>query len=316
MTSKTALSTSSSKGQSSTNLAAAITYAASKQSYSTIRFLVDRARVADAYRAYAYFRWVDDYLDQKGRSRETCKAFIKRQQKLLDDGYGRQRLDNLSPQEQMLAELVEGDTETNSGLQIYLRHMMAVMAFDAGRRGELISQTELDHYTYLLASAVTEALHYFIGHQQAAPQTEARYLAATAAHITHMLRDTLEDVAVGYYNLPREYLQTHHLEPDNVQNEAYRRWVRERVELARHYFNIGLDYLAQVQNRRCRLAGYLYTARFEMVLTAIERDAYVLRECYPECKTARAGASMTLSMLARTLLSTSPQPATDSFSTH
>jgi phytoene/squalene synthetase len=44
-------------------LAPSITKAASKQTYYTVRFLVDHERVADAYRAYAYFRWVDDTLD-------------------------------------------------------------------------------------------------------------------------------------------------------------------------------------------------------------------------------------------------------------
>ena len=44
-------------------LAASITQAASKQTYYTIRFLVDDWLVDDAYRAYAYFRWVDDWLD-------------------------------------------------------------------------------------------------------------------------------------------------------------------------------------------------------------------------------------------------------------
>ena len=43
--------------------ASSITKAASKQTYYTIRFLVDRERVDDAYRAYGYFRWVDDVLD-------------------------------------------------------------------------------------------------------------------------------------------------------------------------------------------------------------------------------------------------------------
>ena len=49
---------------SSQALAASITKAASKQTYYTIRFLVDRERVKNAYRAYAYFRWVDDTLDE------------------------------------------------------------------------------------------------------------------------------------------------------------------------------------------------------------------------------------------------------------
>jgi len=46
-----------------TDLASSITKAASKQTYYTIRYLVDRERVDDAYRAYGYFRWVDDILD-------------------------------------------------------------------------------------------------------------------------------------------------------------------------------------------------------------------------------------------------------------
>ena len=47
----------------SQTLAAAITKAASTQTYYTFRLLGDRERVEDAYRAYAYFRWVDDTLD-------------------------------------------------------------------------------------------------------------------------------------------------------------------------------------------------------------------------------------------------------------
>ena len=82
--------------------------------------------------------------------------------------------------------------------------MMAVMAFDADRRGRLISQAELNEYTHWLAVAVTEAMHYFIGHDCASPLGPTRYLAVTGAHITHMLRDALEDVEAGYYNLPAE----------------------------------------------------------------------------------------------------------------
>ncbi len=44
-------------------LAAKITKAASRQTYYTIRLLVDRNLVDDAYRTYAYFRWVDDALE-------------------------------------------------------------------------------------------------------------------------------------------------------------------------------------------------------------------------------------------------------------
>ena len=146
---------------------------------------------------------------------------------------------------------------------------MAVMAFDAERRGRLISTHELDEYTRLLAVGVTEALHYFIGHDDPSPHSEARYLAVTAAHITHMLRDTDEDLAAGYFNVPGEYLAAHGIGPSDVHSEAYRAWVQSRVQLARDYFKAGREYLAQVQNARCRLAGYAYCAQFERSLDAM-----------------------------------------------
>src|SRR5512136_15425 len=167
-------------------LAAAITKNASKQTYYTIRFLVDRVLVDDAFRAYAYFRWVDDWLDQGARPRTDRLAFVKRQQALMNGCYRGQPLADLTPEECLLADLVQRDTEKNSGLQVYIRNMMAVMAFDADRRGRLVSQRELNEYTRWLAVAVTEALHYFIGRNCASPHDKMRYLAATGAHLVHM----------------------------------------------------------------------------------------------------------------------------------
>jgi hypothetical protein len=71
--------------------------------------------------------------------------------------------------------------------------------------------------------------------------------------------------------------------------------------LARRYFKTGQDYLAQVPNLRCRLAGYLYMARFETVLDAIERDGYQLRPAYPGDKTLWAGISMGWVILSKAL---------------
>ena len=265
-------------------LAPAITKAASKQTYYTVRFLVDRKRVADAYRAYAYFRWVDDTLDAESCSRAERSAFVGRQMSLLESCYRGEFVCDATIEEQMLIELVQSDTEKNSGLQTYLHNMMAVMVFDAERRGRVVSQSELNDYTRWLASAVTEAMHYFIGHCCYSPQNEARYLAVTAAHITHMLRDTLDDIQAGYFNIPREVLDANHIQPQDVGSDAYRAWAQSRVQLARSYFKTGREYLNQVENPRCKLAGLAYTARFECVLDLIERDGYLLRAAYPERK--------------------------------
>ncbi|MCI0393687.1 MAG: squalene/phytoene synthase family protein [Chloroflexi bacterium] len=253
-----------------------MTRAASRQTDTIIRFLVDRDRVAGAYRAYAYFRWVDDRIDQGDGERPARLAFINRQRALLEGCYRGERPAGLTAEERLLVELVESDQEKNSGLQAYIGNMMKVMEFDARRRGRLISEAELVAYSRWLATAVTEALHYFIGHDGVTPQGETRYLAVTAAHITHMLRDTLEDVAAGYFNVPREFLESYGISPDDVDSAAYRAWVESRVRQARAYFKTGKEYLAQVESLRCRLAGYSYVARFERVLDGIEKGGYRL----------------------------------------
>jgi len=275
-----------------TTLASEITKAASKQTYYTIRFLVDRDRVDDAYRAYAYFRWVDDTLDARSISTLERIAFLERQESLLEKCYRGEFFHDANIQEKMLIELVEHDQEKNSGLQLYLRNMMQVMAFDTRRRDKLLSQVDLNEYTRWLATAVMEAIHYFIGHDDFAPHDETRYLAVAAAHITHMLRDTFDDIQLGYYNVPREVFETNNVGPNDVQSDVYRAWVKSRVSLAREYFKAGKDYFARVENPRCRFACYAYIARFEWLLDTIEREDHLLRPQYDERKSFGTGLLM------------------------
>jgi phytoene/squalene synthetase len=166
---------------------------------------------------------------------------------------------------------------------------MAVMAFDVDRRGRSITQGELSAYSRLLASAVTEALYYFIGHNCPAPCDETRCLAVRGAHVIHMLRDMSEDAGVGYFNIPGEYLETKRITKDDIDHPACRSWVRDRVELARSYFRIGLESMVRVKSLRCRLAGCAYISRFEWMANAIEKDGFQLRDAYPGRKTLLAG---------------------------
>jgi phytoene/squalene synthetase len=275
-----------------TTPASSITREASKQTYYTIRFLVDRDRVEDAYRAYGYFRWVDDILDADSDSAPPRTVFLERQKALLEQCYRGQLPHDANIQENMLVELVRHEQEKNSGLQMYLRNMMQVMDFDARRRGRLISDAELNEYTRWLATAVTECIHYFIGHDDFSPHDETRYMAVSAAHISHMLRDTFEDAQSGYHNIPRDVLDGNHIGPQDMQSDAYRAWVKSRVQLAREYFKAGKDYFARVQNPRCRLACFAYISRFEWLLDTIEREDYCLRPQYRERKSTGVGVWM------------------------
>lgn len=263
-------------------LAASITKSASRQTWYTIRFLVDRQRVEQAYLAYAYFRWVDDHLDSVSSSGSERGDFIQRQESLQASCLRGESIRSHIPQEQMIIALLGGDPDGQGGLRSYFQNMMMVMAFDVERRGRLISQSELNTYTHWLAVAVTEAMHHFIGHDCPSPRDETRALAVTAAHIVHMLRDTFDDLRSGYFNIPLEVLEAHHITPRDVDSPAYRAWVQSRVKLARACFKSGNDYLNRVASLRCRLAGHAYRLRFETLLDTIQRDGFFLRPAYEE----------------------------------
>ena len=292
--------------QDRSKLAAEITRKSSKQTYYLFRFFVDRDKKENAFRTYAYFRWVDDILDgpfdYAQGDQEKKLAFVQRQRGILEDLYNGITPLDLDTPEVLLEDLVKSDPRRDSGLYLYLDRMMRVMEFDARRRGKEITEEELDRYVDDLAVAVTEVLHYLIGGDQPAPMAENRYHAVTAAHITHMLRDTLDDAENGYFNIPGKYLREHDITVRDVRSQAYRDWVCSRVKLARDYFRSGRRYLSQVPNPRCRVVGFAYTSRFEWVLRTIERENFCLREDYPERKSFKSGLWMfwiTLKSLGR-----------------
>jgi phytoene/squalene synthetase len=263
-------------------LAQSITWMNSKQSYYTAHLLVDKDLVQDCFRAYAYFRWADDFIDLSSQSREECISFIKRQKELIQRLYKHERPDDLSPEEEMIADLIRHDRAENSGLQSFILNFLAILEFDTQRKGRLITQSELTWYSNCLAKSVTDAIQYFIRNGHPYPDCENRYLAATAAHVTHMLRDMSLDIAEGYINIPSEYLEAHSIGPEDMESSLFRAWVQERVELAREYFCEGKRYLDELEVLRCKIAGHWYCARFESVLDTIERDGYILRTEYNE----------------------------------
>lgn len=261
-------------------LAKDITWKGSKQTYYTARWMVDKDLVSDFFRAYAYFRWVDDVIDVTSRSRAERKTFIGRQRKLIEKLYRKELMTNLSLEEEIAVELIQHDREEEGRLQSFVENMFAIIEFDAHRKGQLISEKELEWYSESVSKSVTDGLQYFIGNGHPYPVTENRNSAAMGAHIAHLLRDMIPDMEDGFINIPQEYLQAQGIQPDEVASEPFRKWVEDRVALARNYFREGKKYLDQLEVLRCKIVGHWYCARFEGVLDTIERDGFLLRRSY------------------------------------
>ena len=289
----------------SARLARSITWSSSKQSYLTARLLADRDLVDDCLRAYAYFRWADDQIDICLCGGDERTAFVERQKNLIKTLYCGEHPDDLSPEEGMLADLIAHDRTPESGLRSFINNFMAVIALDAQRQGNVVSRQELSAYTTCLATAVMDGLQYFIGNAHPYPRTHERNLAVMGAHVTHMLRDMLEDLSCGLVNIPAEDLEGYGAGMDDVNSAQFRQWVHDQVELARYCFQQGKTYIDSLDVLRCKLAGVWYCARFECVLNAIERDGYRLRAEYHDrhamgtwLEMARLGALVTVKHFA------------------
>ncbi len=293
-------------------LAASITRRASLQTFLTIQLLVDRAQVGEALRAYAYFRWLDDCLDERLEHASERLALVDREQSLIDDCYEGRRVTEAAPEERMLVDLVRAHPDPDMGVARYVRNMMAVMAFDSQRRGRLITRDELETYTHALAVAITEALHHFLGRQGPVQPAERRYHLVTAAHISHMLRDTWIDNGAGYFNVPLEELEANRISPSDVCSEPYREWVRQRVESARECFRLGRLYMAEVESVRYRLAADAYAARFLGVLDTIERAGYLLQRQYTPRRSVRGALGLCWGALSTMLQDLNPAPGSGS----
>lgn len=263
----------------------------SKQALFTAKVIVDKDLREDFARAYAYLRWADDLVDMSVLSREEKVSFVDRQAELIERFSRMEHVPGLTLEEEILAGLLLRDSDANQGLRSFLRNMIAVIQFDAHRNGRLICQDELDWYTERVAQSVTDGGEYFIRHSAPDPKGMDRLMAVKACHISHLLRDTLTDIAQGFINIPGEYLESSGIGPAEVGAHAYRAWVRGRVELARKYFSAGKGYYDRVPVMRVKAAVRWYCARFEDVLDCIERDGYVLRESY--------GGMRKVSLLAR-----------------
>ena len=256
------------------DLSRKLTRESSIQSYITALLLVDKDLQEDCLRAYAYFRWVDDQVDDPKTSFHEREAFINRQKLLVDSLYKNQKPKDLSSFEEIIGNLISHDRGFNSGLRSFVDNFIRIIEFDAHRKNQLISQEQLDWYSQRLGIAVTDAIQYFVRNGHPYPDGENRYAAATAAHITHMLRDMRQDIDVGYFNFPAEYSDY------EIDSHEFKEWVRSRVLAARDGFRLGKSYIDSLDVLRCKLAGYWYCTRFEDILDVIEADAYHLRENY------------------------------------
>ncbi len=261
-------------------LAREITRKSSLQTYLTIKLLVDRGMAESAYRAYAYFRWLDDEIDTNLKTSQERAKLIKRQKEIITSLYEGGNIHDLTPEEEMLRELIDTDTRPKSKLKSYITKFFSIIEFDAQRYNKTVGEKDLCWYSKTIGEAVTDCIQYFIGSTDGYTDSPNKYKAAIAAHIVHLLRDLKKDIQSGFINIPREYLEKKGIDILDINDQKIGEWVKGSVTKARSYFAEGKSYIRSLSAFRCKLAAMLYCLRFEPLLSIIEKDNYTLRQNY------------------------------------
>ncbi len=261
-------------------LARRIVKAENPETYFLGRLLYDRGLADYFFLCYAYFRWVDDHVDDPAIGADEGRVFLRRQRALLHLLYQEEALPHICPQEQMLAQLVIYDLAHGSEIRQVISPMFECLAFDGGRRGHILSHEQLDWYSRALGRSYTDSQQYFIARGHRYPRGPDQYVTGTVAHRVHILRDFLSDLSFGYVNISKEDLDTYQIDLARVNDVRFRKWVRDKVRADREECRLGKTYLDRLGVWRCKLLGYLYCLRYEAVLDTIERDGCRLRESY------------------------------------
>lgn len=267
--------------KTSSQLAKSITKQSNFRTYLIIKYFVDRKLVDDCYRAYAYFRWADDQVDDVLQTKSQRVEFIHRQENIITLSYKDKPVPHLSPEENLITDLIGSPYSHSPRLKSFIFNFLAIIKFDAHRKKIPISTKEFHWYTQTLATAVTDCILHFINHDFDYPPSPTQYHAARAACITHILRDYIQDVDNEYYNLPQEVQDKHRIVPKDIDHPAFIFWVKQQVKQANLLFSSGKQYLNQLPFRT-QAAACLYCFRFRYILNTIQHQKYLLKSSYKQ----------------------------------
>jgi phytoene/squalene synthetase len=123
-----------------------------------------------------------------------------------------------------------------------------------------------------------------------------KYDEGIGCKLVHLLRDFIEDFSQGYVNISQDDIERYRINLDNINDDKFRAWVKDKVGLAKKYFRKGKRNLSNSRHLRYKIATYLYCAKYEDVLTRIEKDNYHLRLVYK--RTTREKAQFLYKLVA------------------
>jgi phytoene synthase len=239
------------------------------------RFLPAMER-ADAIHLYAFFRTLDDLVDENSWGLETSaiRAELDDWQTWLEGP-----LRTTGPREP-LAACLAGVIERHQIPITIFQQMLDGLRSDLTPR-EVATDAELQEYCYQVASTVGYAMAHVLGATTPPALAAAEQLGA-AMQLTNILRDVGEDLRAGRVYLPTSLLAQHGLcqaDLHEMQQSAdgpdirYRTMMRIQIDRAQELYRQAIPGIWLLPER-CRLPILVAARLYQKLLTIIEQHEY------------------------------------------
>jgi phytoene/squalene synthetase len=229
--------------------------------FGRLFFVSERREIL--YKAYGYFRWLDDIVDQAAIPRQQADEIIQRQSQLIAAWYeGRDSLQGQDT-ESLMKDVIQCNRPLGCPLRPMARGFLDALSWDVQRRYTIVEQEALDRYSQLLGCSYAHGLLFGFGLSPVESRYQTIvYLGGVASHLSHMIRDYEEDRELGYINISREALRRFQIDLDESQSANVRRWKRSLARKACAMFREARKQRNTLPTARARIGFDLVSSRY------------------------------------------------------
>ena len=217
---------------------------------------------------YAYLRSVDNFIDDRIKTIDEKKNFIKNQKSLLTSLLNKNGANINSVPEHFLYYIIRYAHSTgNTSLPDELSNMIKTFEWDLQRleNNGIYSQNELEQYISNQATSLFSIIYCFFPDQNGEINIKSDTFSSlnylfnlvfSSLHNLFMLGGFNEDLDSGYINITKEEFQIYDLnENDLANNEKLKVWVANKLALIEKLMD---EQIAVVKTLPFKLKLYLY----------------------------------------------------------
>lgn len=245
-----------------------------------LRYLWNREEVSIFTLIYAYFRWLDDYVDLSPIHRKDKIRFVDQQWAFWRKQYRYKYNTEVSSSiySSILRWIVIYDLERHCVLHKQINRLFNAIMYDAKRQYNLEPEDALIRYSFDIGGAYTTILR-ILSKADAISGYEAKSTenAGFASHQIHILRDFWSDIKLGFFNISKQDVDSYRFSLDQTCDSEIRPWVCKVVDRAQNAFDTGISAINSIHSLKCKFLLLFSLSPYLSIMESIIKNNYDLR---------------------------------------